>query len=147
MGLDDCDTGLCDPLNVQNGVRHASLSVFLLCLLFSPRLPKGILSYSQSCLNRCGSPAHATLHSNPQTHIAPICTHKHNFSSSAEPLSDYWESEFSSVPLAAIQRLLPDLLVIYEGLHSICVSVVSSCREPTVSSALRDYASASLTTS
>lgn len=53
------------------------------------------------------------------------------------------------MPLTAIQRLLPDLQVMHVSvcLQSVCVSVVSSCREPAVSSALRDYASAFLTMS
>lgn len=75
MGSDACDTGLFDPLHLQNGARQASFTLIVLCLPFSSRLPKGSLSYSQSCLNPHGSPAHATLHSNPQTYIASTCTH------------------------------------------------------------------------
>lgn len=144
MGLDDCDTGLCDPLNVENGVRQASLSLFILCLLFSSRLPKRILSRSQSCLNPRGSPAHAT-----HKHI--LLPHARTHKQNTPAVRSHWAITGSQNSAPSLWLQSTCCCLIYwtcSGcLRSICVSVVSSCREPTVSSALRDHASASLTTS
>lgn len=70
----------------------------------------------KSALNTLGPPAHATQ-----------------------------ERGRSQTPL---QRLLPraQLMHVSVRLQRVCVSVVSSCRQPTVSSALGDRASAPLTT-
>lgn len=97
-----------------------------------------------------GSPAHTTLQLNPQTHIARTCTHTNKTRTDILQQRRTTEviNKSQNSALAAIQRLLLDLQIIRVSVY-VCRAYLlcHPAWEPTVSSALRDYASASLTTS
>lgn len=134
-----------NPLNAQNRIRLTAFFSLQGCqknnFVIQPNLLKPLqFTCSRNTLLK---PINPSLYVCVLPHAHTKTEPTEEFSCGVEPRGAYQESEHSSVPLAVIQRLLPDLLVIRVSVRlcSIFVSVVSSCQEPTVRSAPRDHAS------